>query len=557
MSEKNISHVQGKGCLSHNNRTFIPKNTNPERRCYNSYFIQENIAVSYDKLFGKAVDEYNSKQKRSDRKIKGSYFEHLFHHAPCSTVLESPNGQKSFYEDVVQIGTKDDTGSGSDDGERARFVLTDYMEDFQRRNPNFYVFNAVLHLDEATPHLHIDYIPIGHYGRGLSVQNGLAQALFEMGYGKGKDAINRWRKAEREELRKICEIRGLHIADEDKGRGFSYSCEEYKEYKETINGYEKKVSELEIKVKKLSADIETKSSEVSDLNDKKTVLQNEVESLTAGKELVEISEIKAVKMPLHKLMIDESEISGIENLKKSVSAKAEELSAREKNLDIREERLSESKEQLVIRESKIAKKEQELDELQKEIAEHNEYAKHNSYKAFVKDSEIDPLFQRAKKTLEEAEKMKYEQEHMTELLQKYKSSNEHLMADLAQSRRTEKEIRTEFSYQKKQAAKEIEKLRAESEESSEEYKKEISELSEKLESANALNSSLSETNKTLSGENEQLSKKNKFLNGLIDTLYEIGRFICSKLKIDFDRIVDKRLDGYSLNYIFGNNGRER
>ena len=557
MSEKKISHVQGKGCLSHNNRTFIPKNTNPERRCYNSYFIQENITVSYDKLFGKAVDEYNSKQKRSDRKIKGSYFEHLFHHAPCSTVLESPNGQKSFYEDVVQIGTKDDTGSGSDDGERARFVLSDYMKDFQRRNPNFYVFNAVLHMDEATPHLHIDYIPIGHYDRGLSVQNGLAQALFEMGYGKGKDAINRWRKAEREELRKICEIRGLHIADEDKGRGFSYSCEEYKEYKETINGYEKKVSELEIKVKKLSADIETKSSEVSDLNDKKTVLQNEVDSLTAGKELAEISEIKAVKMPLHKLMIDESEISGIENLKKSVSAKAEELSAREKNLDIREERLSESQEQLVIRESRIAEKEQELDELQKEIAEHNEYAKHNSYKAFVKDSEIDPLFQRAKKTLEEAEKMKYEQEHMTELLQKYKSSNEHLMADLAQSRRTEKEIRTEFSYQKKQAAKEIEKLRAESEESSEEYKKEISELSEKLESANALNSSLSETNKTLSGENEKLTKNNKWLNGLIDTLYEIGRFICSKLKIDFDRIVDKRLDGYSLNYIFGNNGRER
>lgn len=557
MSEKKISHVQGKGCLSHNNRTFIPKNTNPERRCYNSYFIQENIAVSYDKLFGKAVDEYNSKQKRSDRKIKGSYFEHLFHHAPCSTVLESPNGQKSFYEDVVQIGTKDDTGSGSDDGERARFVLSDYMEDFQRRNPNFYVFNAVLHMDEATPHLHIDYIPIGHYDRGLSVQNGLAQALFEMGYGKGKDAINRWRKAEREELRKICEIRGLHIADEDKGRGFSYSCEEYKEYKETINGYEKKVSELEIKVKKLSADIETKSSEVSDLNDKKTVLQNEVDSLTAGKKLVEISEIKTVKMPLHKLMIDEAEISGIENLKKTVSAKAEELSAREKNLDIREERLSESQEQLVIREIRIAEKEQELDELQKEIAEHNEYAKHNSYKAFVKDSEIDPLFQRAKKTLEEAEKMKYEQEHMTELLQKYKSSNEHLMADLAQSRRTEKEIRTEFSYQKKQAAKEIEKLRAESEESSEEYKKEISELSEKLESANALNSSLLETNKTLSGENEKLTKNNKWLNGLIDTLYEIGRFICSKLKIDFDRIVDKCLDGYSLNYIFGNNGRER
>lgn len=557
MSEKKLSHVQGKGCLSHNNRTFTPKNTNPERRCFNSCFIQENIADSYEKLFGKAVDEYNSKQKRSDRKIKGSYFEHLFHHAPCNTVLESPNGQKSFYEDVVQIGTKDDTGCNTYDSEKARFALIEYMNNFQRRNPNFYVFNAVLHMDEATPHLHIDYIPIGHYERGLSVQNGLAQALFEMGYGKGKDAINRWRKAEREELRKICEIHEIHVADEDKGRGFSYSCEEYREYRETISGYEKRVAELESTVTNLSADIENKSAELNVLNDKKSTLQNEVDLLTAEKEIIETTKVKSVKMPLHKLMIDESEITEIENIKKSAAVKSEELSAREKALDSREEHLNKSHVLLAARENGIAEKEQSIKEKLKEISEHEEYAKHDSYKAFAKASEVDPLFQRAKKALKEAERMKFEQEDINKVLESYKTSNSHLKSELTELKKSEKSIRNEYSDHKRAAENEISRLKAESETSSESYRKEISELNEKLESANSLNSSLSEKNKNLSGENEQLSKNNKFLNSLIDTLYEIGRFICNRLKIDFDRIVNKRLDGYSLKYIFGDNGRER
>ena len=557
MSEKKLSHVQGKGCLSHNNRTFTPKNTNPERRCFNSCFIQENIADSYEKLFGKAVDEYNSKQKRSDRKIKGSYFEHLFHHSPCNTVLESPNGQKSFYEDVVQIGTKDDTGCNTLDSEKARWTLVEYMENFQRRNPNFYVFNAVLHMDEATPHLHIDYIPIGHYERGLSVQNGLAQALFEMGYGKGKDAINRWRKSEREELRKICEIHEIHVADEDKGRGFSYSCEEYREYRETISGYEKQVSELKSKVNNLSADIKNKSAELNVLNDKKSSLQNEVDLLTAEKEIIETTKVKSVKMPLHKLMIDESEITEIENIKKSAAVKSEELSAREKALDSREEQLNKSYVLLTARENGISEKEQSIEEKLKEIAEHEEYAKHDSYKAFAKASEVDPLFQRAKKALKEAERMKSEQEDINKVLESYKTSNSHLKSELTELRKSEKSIRDEYSDHKRTAEKEISRLKTESETNSESYRKEISELNEKLESANSLSSSLSEKNKNLSGENEQLSKNNKFLNGLIDTLYEIGRFICNRLKIDFDRIVDKRLDGYSLKYIFGDNGRER
>ena len=87
------------------------------------------------------------------------------------------------------------------------------MSGFQERNPNFYAFNAVMHLDEATPHLHIDYIPIGHFSKGLDTKNAMAKALEEMGYGSGKDAINRWRMSEREVLNKICQAHGIEITE--------------------------------------------------------------------------------------------------------------------------------------------------------------------------------------------------------------------------------------------------------------------------------------------------------------------------------------------------------
>lgn len=106
---KTLSHCQGKGSLSHNNRDFKPKNVDSGRTKNNVTFIKEPIGKAYEKLFGAAVERYNAKQKRSDRKIKNGYFEYQFNHAVSNSVITSPDKRKSFYEDVVQIGTKDDT----------------------------------------------------------------------------------------------------------------------------------------------------------------------------------------------------------------------------------------------------------------------------------------------------------------------------------------------------------------------------------------------------------------------------------------------------------------
>lgn len=245
--KKSISHVQGKGSLAHNNREFITNNVDRNRIKDNVIFKQEPIAEAYHKLFDGAVADFNAKQKRADRKKKESYFEDLFNRPPCQTVLTAANKENSFYEDVVQVGLMSNTGVGTKDAEIAKECLTEYMEGFQERNPQFYVFNAVMHMDEATPHLHIDYIPVATgYKNGLAVRNGIAKALEQMGYGKTKDAISKWRESERGVLRNICERHGIEISEEQKDIDRKYlSVPEYKAMKtqETLISKEMEVKQ--------------------------------------------------------------------------------------------------------------------------------------------------------------------------------------------------------------------------------------------------------------------------------------------------------------------------
>lgn len=228
MKEKRISFCQGKGSLTHNNRLFIANNVDRCRMRNNYTFIRKDIGCVYEHLFAESTKRYNAKQKRNDRKIHGTYYESLFHQKPSNSVVTAADKRKSFYEDVVQIGRKEDSGVDTEDAQLVADCLKEYMAGYQKRNPNFAVFNAVLHMDEATPHLHIDYIPVGHYRRGQDTQNGIAQALKEMGFGEGKGAIARWRASEIEVLNQICLAHSITPLEPEKSRG-SMSVKEYKE----------------------------------------------------------------------------------------------------------------------------------------------------------------------------------------------------------------------------------------------------------------------------------------------------------------------------------------
>lgn len=239
-----ISQVKGKGYLRHNNRDFISDNIDPARIKDNIIFKQQSLQDAYNDCFGDALEDYNAKQKRQDRKIN-DYFTHLFGKDPndilSSRVLRTndTNPTKSFYEDLVQVGDKNTCGIGSDNANIAKQALIDYMQgnaalgipSYQERNPNLKVFNAVLHMDEATPHLHIDYIPIATgYKRGLTVQNGYNRALEQMGYD-GANGFKDWRAKERDVFRDICTSYGLDIKpkEQEENRGISYDVAEYKQ----------------------------------------------------------------------------------------------------------------------------------------------------------------------------------------------------------------------------------------------------------------------------------------------------------------------------------------
>lgn len=269
MAGKSITHSQGKGSLSHNNRKFNAKNVDSSRTKNNVTFVQIPIKQAYEECFGAAVERYNTKQKRSNRKIKDGYFQYAFDRKPCDTVVVAADKRKSFYEDIVQIGTRDDTGVGSADAETAKQCLTEYMAGFAERSPNFFVFNAVLHMDEATPHLHIDYIPIAHCKRGLDTQNGMAMALKEMGYGEGIDAISRWRESERKVLIEICKRHGIEISAPQKARG-SFEVEEYKRYKENITALKKERQAAEKRLEELNGKVLT-AEELKSIEGKRAI----------------------------------------------------------------------------------------------------------------------------------------------------------------------------------------------------------------------------------------------------------------------------------------------
>ena len=127
---------------------------------------------------------------------------------------------------------KNEGGELSIDAKAAQEILDEYVRSFQKRNPNLYLFNAVLHMDEATPHLHLDYIPVAHgYKTKMHTRNSLTKALQEMGIESATSKLDNetmhWQKRERDFLMGICRERGLEVEVIGEKRD-NYTIPEYK-----------------------------------------------------------------------------------------------------------------------------------------------------------------------------------------------------------------------------------------------------------------------------------------------------------------------------------------
>lgn len=192
----------GKGSVNHNSRKFRTENVDGERTHLNVDYCNENIKKVYHELFDEALERYNEKQTRADRKIE-NYYEKI-----CSGKQEKP-----FHELILQIGDKENMGAESENGELARQILDEYYRGFQERNPQLRVFSAHLHMDEATPHLHIDFVPFTTGSkRGLDTRVSLKQALAAQGFKggtRGDTEWNQWIQIEKEQLAAVMERHGI------------------------------------------------------------------------------------------------------------------------------------------------------------------------------------------------------------------------------------------------------------------------------------------------------------------------------------------------------------
>ena len=206
--KRTISAMVGQGSVNHNSRKFHAKNTDPERSHLNVTYCEENIKTVYHELFDEALERYNAKQTRADRRIE-DYYEKI----------RSGKQEKPFHEIILQVGNRDDMSADSEEGQLAAAVLDEYMKGFQERNPQLRVFSAHLHMDEATPHLHIDFVPFTTGSkRGLDTRVSLKQALAAQGFKggtRGDTEWSQWVRSEKERLSLVMERHGIEW--EDKG----------------------------------------------------------------------------------------------------------------------------------------------------------------------------------------------------------------------------------------------------------------------------------------------------------------------------------------------------
>ena len=290
--KRTISFMTGKGSVNHNSRKFHAKNTDSERSYLNVEYCNENVKDVYHELFDEALVRYNEKQTRNDRRVD-DYYEKI----------RSGKQEKPFHEIILQIGDKDNMGAKTENGQLAAKVLDKYMQDFQRRNPTLRVFSAYLHMDEATPHLHIDFVPYTTGSkRGLGTRVSLKQALSALGFKGGtrrETELNQWVAYEKKQLAAVMleygiewEQKGTHekhlsVLDFEKKE----RAKEVAELEQSISDGKERLSDIQIQQRKVEQETEqirqegeAIRQEVSELSETSNLLKEKAATLAEDKE---------------------------------------------------------------------------------------------------------------------------------------------------------------------------------------------------------------------------------------------------------------------------------
>lgn len=308
--KRTISAMSGDGVVAHNRRTYIAENVDQTRTHLNIEYCYTPIEQAYHELFDEAQAEYNAKQKRKDRRIE-NYYEKI-----CNGDQEKP-----FYEVIFQVGNKDDMGAASENGALAKKILDKFYHSFLERNPQLHVYSAHLHMDEATPHLHIDFIPFTTGSkRGLSTRVSLKQALADQGIiGEGRSLTERdlWVQKEKESLAEIMLEHGIEW--EQKG-----------EHKEHLSVLEFKREKRKEELAELEQSIERVQQKQVSI---KAVEQIEMKPLPlTSKVAVDKEDFQNLVTAAQKFVVQEKQESKLKKLLKEAKKTISDLKAKVESL---------------------------------------------------------------------------------------------------------------------------------------------------------------------------------------------------------------------------------
>lgn len=302
--------MSGDGVVAHNRRTYFAENVDPTRTHLNVEYCYTPIEEAYHQLFDAALAEFNAKQKRKDRCIE-NYYEKI----------RDGKQEKPFYEVIFQVGNKDDMGTAGENAELAKTILDKFYRSFFERNPQLHVYSAHLHMDEATPHLHIDFIPFTTGSkRGLSTRVSLKQALADQGItGEGRSLTERdlWVQKEKEALAEIMLEHGIEW--EQKG-----------EHKEHLSVLEFKREKRKEELAELEQSIERVQQKQVSI---KAVEQIEMKPLPlTSKVAVDKEDFQNLVTAAQKFVVQEKQESKLKKLLKEAKKTISDLKAKVESL---------------------------------------------------------------------------------------------------------------------------------------------------------------------------------------------------------------------------------
>lgn len=256
----------------HNLRKYKSSDYSKDNICiiYGTSNLIDDVKTVYHKEFDEALEEYNKKQTRQDRKIE-DYFEHV-----------AGKEQDMVVEIIIQIGDREFWKQFDDMKSYMKLSYQIILDELRKRLPQFIVANAVVHLDEDSPHMHIVGVPVADgYKKGLSKQVSKRKVFT-------KDVLSRVLQDELREVanKEVNDWFGEQIKEKSKGRNHDLTVAEYKVAQETehLEQIQEQVSDADIKL--FASQIAYKELErrqTKELNEKRSELQSvrqEIASVT-------------------------------------------------------------------------------------------------------------------------------------------------------------------------------------------------------------------------------------------------------------------------------------